>query len=525
MFYSILFPTREKHAAPRQESEPAYFKDLNLDQIFDPILMVEKGFGMKEKKAAGLESFYYTPLQDNETIQYRQEVMRELDNDTMRGMFNGFAYGVYGLESFMDMIHDAINSVQRWRDNYLTRGQLLDCIERYIEAVTGLTGALGGMTLQSEGLKSFAEYLKAYVESDVFQKMCSRTKKLREQLSTVEYCMLIKHGVIRVRKYEGQPDRAKDILTTFSKFNQGDSRDYQFHVTDESQDLRMEAIVLNMVAMFYKDIFAELDAYSDKYYNFIDETIARFAREIQFYLSWFEFITPMRQAGLQFCYPKMCADSENMYCLGGFDLALANRKRSEMSTMVTNDFELRRPERVMVITGPNQGGKTTFARAFGQIHHLASLGICVPGRDASLCMFDNILTHFEREEDIKTLNGKLQDDLVRLRELLVSATRRSIIIVNEIFVSTTLTDALSLGTRMMDAIAELNSLAVVVTFLDELATHGPETVSMMTTVDEEDPSKRLFKIIRKPPDGLAYAMYLAKKHSLTYEQLAGRLTK
>jgi hypothetical protein len=48
---------------------------------------------------------------------------------------------------------------------------------------------------------------------------------------------------------------------------------------------------------------------------------------------------------------------------------------------------------------------------------------------------------------------------------------------------------------------------------------------MMTTVDEEDPAKRLFKIIRKPPDGLAYAMYLSRKHGLTYEQLSGRLSK
>jgi hypothetical protein len=66
---------------------------------------------------------------------------------------------------------------------------------------------------------------------------------------------------------------------------------------------------------------------------------------------------------------------------------------------------------------------------------------------------------------------------------------------------------------------------LVVTFLDELATHGPETISMMSTVSEEDPAKRTFKIMRKPPDGLAFALYLARKHGLTYEQLSGRFTK
>jgi DNA mismatch repair protein MutS len=525
MFYSILYPRREQHEQPRLETEPDYFGDLNLDQIFQPILTEEKGFGIKEKKTVGLESFFYTPLQDIEAITYRQEVMRELEDENLRAMFNGFAYTVYGIQMFVGMVHDALTSLQRWRDNYITRGQLLDCVERYIAAVDGLCAALAGMNLCSDGLKGFAGYLKDYAASDAFTGMRDHAKKLREQLSTVEYCMLIKHGVIRVRRYEGQADRAKDILATFSKFSQGQTRDFKFHVTDESRDMRMEAIVLNMVAAYYKDIFADLDKFCEKYYNFIDETVSRFAREVQFYLSWLDYIAPLRQSGLQFCYPTIKNDARALYCRAGFDLALAYRMRGEPGAIVPNDFELNAPERILVITGPNQGGKTTFARAFGQMHHLASLGLCVPGREAALYLFDTILTHFEREEDINTLNGKLQDDLVRLRDLLVRATSRSIVIINEIFVSTTLTDALTLGTRMMDALAAKNVIAVVVTFLDELATHGPETVSMMTTVDPEDPARRLFKIIRKPPDGLAYAMFLSSKHGLTYEQLSGRLKK
>lgn len=140
-------------------------------------------------------------------------------------------------------------------------------------------------------------------------------------------------------------------------------------------------------------------------------------------------------------------------------------------------------------------------------------------------MFDNILTHFGHEEDITTLNGKLQDDLIRLRLLLDKATSQSIIIINEIFASTTLSDALSLGGYMMDRFVSLGAPAIIVTFLDELARHGPETVSMVGTIREDDPSKRTFKIMRKPPDGLAYAMYIARKYGLTYEQLDRRLGK
>lgn len=114
---------------------------------------------------------------------------------------------------------------------------------------------------------------------------------------------------------------------------------------------------------------------------------------------------------------------------------------------------------------------------------------------------------------------------MRLHGLLEKATNRSVIIVNEIFSSTTLSDALTLGGHMMDAISVLGAPAVVVTFLDELAYHGPETVSMMSTVKEDDPTQRTYKIIRKPPDGLAYAMHIASKYRLTYKQLCWRVKK
>jgi hypothetical protein len=179
-------------------------------------------------------------------------------------------------------------------------------------------------------------------------------KRLRDELSTVEYCMLIKNGTIRVRKYEGQSDHSKQILATFEKFRQGNVKDYRHKLSEEPYADHVEAAVLRMLSEIYKDIFADLNSFCSKYLHFDDETIFRFSREIQFYLSWLDAIRPLRGAGLSFTYPKLCNTSEHLYDLDGFDLALAS---VAWTKTVTNDFVLNAPEHIIVVTDPTRAAK------------------------------------------------------------------------------------------------------------------------------------------------------------------------
>ena len=77
--------------------------------------------------------------------------------------------------------------------------------------------------------------------------------------------------------------------------------------------------------------------------------------------------------------------------------------------MVTNDFDLAPPERVVVVTGPNSGGKTTFARSFGQLHYLASLGLPIPAREANLVLTNVVATSFGQAEQLGTGRSHLEE--------------------------------------------------------------------------------------------------------------------
>jgi len=147
----------------------------------------------------------------------------------------------------------------------------------------------------------------------------------------------------------------------------------------------------------------------------------------------------------------------------------------------------------------------------------------VPGREARLFLCDELLTHFDREEDLRTLQGKLQEELTRLQTLLDQATSRSVVVMNEAFSSTAADDALALGRQTLERLLETDVLGVYVTFVDELSRFDPRIASVTATVDPDEPARRTFKIVRQPADGHAHALAIARAYRLTYDELRLRL--
>jgi DNA mismatch repair protein MutS len=507
-FRSILFDESAAYPSLRTEA-PDYFSDLNLDQVVESLV-----FGRDEYQ---LRPFFYSPLQNVETILYRHEILRELDNTEILHHVAEFANQMRGVRAHL-------KSSKQKHHRYQKQRAAVTAIDTYCAAVNTLGAFLAGSMLASQGFLRFREYLTSYRDSPLFVAICNDTRAVLTGLGQVDYRLDLEDSRVKVSRARGDSNYSEEVLQVFEKFRQGVSGEYAFDLPVGGDFNPLEEVIIDLVAKLYPAQFTSLAQYCTRHEHFLDTTLREFDREVQFYLAILEHVARIKRSGLSFCHPSILTASKDISACDTFDLALAAKLVGNKQAPVTNSFFLEGDERILIVSGANQGGKTTFARNFGQLHHLASIGCPVPGTEARLFLFDRLFTHFEQEESLQSFNSKLENDLKGIHAILDAATSGSIIVMNESFSSTTLEDALYLSKEILRQIIDRDILCLSVTFFDELASLGSSTVSMVGTVLPDDPTQRTFKLIRKPADGLAYASAIAEKYRLAYSQLKQRLT-
>jgi DNA mismatch repair protein MutS len=504
-FVSVLFPGSEPPAV--SAPDPDCLRDLNVDQLIAGLAGSRKDYD--------IAPFYQELLADRDAIAYRQAVMRDLEAAAVWKTVHALA------DELRDVRHHLAHAREAY---YLLERQrwFLQAAERYTDAVERFVREAAPLQLESEALRALRDYAADSVNSTPFRALGTEAREVASELAAIRYTLLIREGTVTVRDLGPEAEYGPLVEATFERFRREPGRSYRSPLKTRAGMNHIQAQILDRIARLHPEAFRKLRMFWDRQPRFPDPLLIRFEREIQFYFAFLDAIRPIRDAGLPFCYPRMTS-SKAIRARRTFDLVLAKKLVAERRTVVLNDIELQGPERLLVVSGPNQSGKTTFARTVGQVHFLAALGCPVPGSDAELFHFDRILTRFEREENLENQRGKLKDDLIRLKRILDRATPDSLVILNEVFSSTPLQDQLLLSQRVIELLRQRDLIGVWVTFLRELASLGKHTVSVVSGVDPQDPAIRTFRLERKPATGLAYALVLAEKHGVTYQRLRERI--
>ncbi len=530
-FYSIVEPTPAQEAAQSRPDLRDVFHDLFLEQVFTAAY---GAFAPREKPAlyvnnrtddeapyraevlTVLQRLFSTPLHDLGVVHYRQEALRDLQQPAVLDGMRAFQQGMRAMRESLRRSDKALNAIegQRW---------FVDAALLYGHALDGLGQMLAAAELQSAALQALRQHVTQLLASARHITCMTQAQALVDGLAQVRYAVRIDGTTVSVLQDPQEPDYSVTIAETFARFRQGDVKDYRVQFAPTSGLNHVEGMILDRVALLHPDLFGQLAAFRHEQNDFADPALVRLDQELAWYLSWHDFTQRFERAGLPLCFPSLSLEQGHIDVVQSYDMALAWQCLDAQIPVVCNDMALLGEERMIVVTGPNHGGKTTLARTFGQLHHIASLGLTVGARSASLLLCDRMFTHFERVEDISNQRGKLQDDLVRMHHILAEATPHSLVVMNEIFSSTTLDDALWLARRIMAQLSALGASCVFVTFLDELSTFDAHTVSMVGTVDAQDPTIRTFKVVRQAADGKSYALALAQKFGVTRQQLLERI--
>lgn len=283
-------------------------------------------------------------------------------------------------------------------------------------------------------------------------------------------------------------------------------------------------------------------------------TIASFLKKLSEELLYYEgamrLVNKVHSLGLEVTRALIAPVEERSVQIEGiYDLSFALylsgtgcKKLTEV--IVPNDVYFNDTGRIQIITGPNQGGKTTYIRSIGILQVLAQAGIPVPAKKAVISPVDGIFTHFPADEKPGSNEGRLGEELDRMLFILERATPKSLILMNESLASTNSREGSLIAQDIMSAIAVIGARCAFVTHMYEFAgrvdtlnediqrvkKESNRLISMTAQFqechgnsdgyDEASIRKRTYRILPGLPAKSSFAADIAKQFNINYRNRA-----
>ena len=483
------------------EETEVFFADLNLLQVIDRLTV---------KWGRDVRKYYLYFPKDTEAEAYRRAVYGDVKKDAVYRALMTYMERLAGIAELRGERERVSNPLQQavWRVRETTA---------VCEAYESLAEELAKGEPASAGMQEFARILAEFLDSESYRRTKETMQKVLTEIRRTRFVITCERDRIRVELREVAGEGAYEEW--ISGAVGGEITRFQNPFMADIKITELENECLEILRTKKPELFralGKIPAGSEC------ETpvLRRFSEEIRFYLAFAALQREMEAAGFAFVTPGT-SEERPMEAKGLYDLALAMTSLSDGRSVVSNDFSLGDGERFFVLTGPNQGGKTTFARSLGQLVYLAKMGLDVPAASANVPFFSGIQTHFSVEESVETGRGKLMDELVRLAPMMEDYRQGSFVVINELFTTAANYDAQIMGKRVLEHFIGLGCKGIYVTHIKELAEERDGVVSLRAMLDAR--GVPTFEIRRGEAEDGASAAGAVNKYRLTYEQLKERL--
>jgi DNA mismatch repair protein MutS len=213
---------------------------------------------------------------------------------------------------------------------------------------------------------------------------------------------------------------------------------------------------------------------------------------------------------LHFCRPELI-DNRELTIVGGRHPVV---EQVSSSPFVPNDLSFNTQRQMLIITGPNMGGKSTYMRQAALICLLTHIGSFVPAKSVSMSIVDRIFTRIGSSDDLASGRSTFMVEMTETANILHNATPNSLVLMDEVGRGTSTFDGLSLAWACAKHLAEsVKAFTLFATHYFEL-TSLPETISGIVNVhlDATEHKDRIVFLhkVQEGPASKSYGLQVAK---------------
>jgi hypothetical protein len=448
-------------------------QDLELDRVLDAMAAGDDYL----RKVAGVA--VVSGLQDAGAIVYRQEILRDClaQPDVVRAIYDLAVEAIQGERTvYVGLFRDSPSQV------LLRSVRVLELFAERLRRLRELADEHAG-DFASDGFVTLFRMLRAELADAYLERVDEHLERLRFRHGTLISAELGagNRGVDYVLRRMGEIGwRERLGLRSRSSLR------YQVPDRDESGFRALAALEARGV-----NLVANALAQST------DHILAFFRMlrcELGFYVGCLNLHRRLDATGEPLCFPVPSDGPEPaLSCRGLYDVSL---RLSVRERVVGNDVAADGRALVM-ITGANQGGKSTFLRSVGLAQLMLQCGMFVGAEAFTADLRHGVFTHFRREEDATMTSGKLDEELSRMSDIVDAMGPRAMLLCNESFAATNEREGSEIARQIIRALVQQGVKILFVTHMYDLAhgiyTAGGDAVLFLRAEREAD-GNRTFRL-------------------------------